>query len=148
MTNKFTTSIIYQSQSQNFFIPTRTLYVHNNSFIHYGDLYSTSSTLPLRSAPDPCTAKKKSFETRVECARMCQKEFWGAIFATTEAHSTQMDQPPRMHGPGLWMYDNKCVVLDVIEEKSDQHHKPKSVAGTCLFAKIMKVSFVFRVILF
>src|SRR6218665_3895280 len=38
---------------------------------------------------------------------MCQKESWGAIFATTEAHSTQRDQPPRMHGPGLWMYEQK-----------------------------------------
>src|SRR6218665_1014419 len=39
------------------------------SFIHYGDLYSAPSRLLLRSAPDPCTAKKKSFETRVECVR-------------------------------------------------------------------------------
>src|SRR6218665_1383168 len=38
---------------------------------------------------------------------MCQKESWGAIFATTEAHSTQRDQPPRMHGPGLWTYEQK-----------------------------------------
>src|SRR6218665_2452651 len=38
---------------------------------------------------------------------MCQKESWGAIFATTEAHSIQRDQPPRMHGPGLWMYEQK-----------------------------------------
>src|SRR6218665_1115988 len=38
---------------------------------------------------------------------MCQKESWEAIFATTEAHSTQKDQPPRMHGPGLWMYEQK-----------------------------------------
>src|SRR6218665_2256192 len=38
---------------------------------------------------------------------MSQKESWGAIFATTEAHSTQRDQPPRMHGPGLWMYEQK-----------------------------------------
>src|SRR6218665_640740 len=38
---------------------------------------------------------------------MCQKESWGAIFATTEAHSTQRDQPPRTHGPGLWMYEQK-----------------------------------------
>src|SRR6218665_3620997 len=37
--------------------------------IHYGDLYSAPSRLLLRSAPDPCTAKKKSFETRVECVR-------------------------------------------------------------------------------
>src|SRR6218665_2449389 len=40
-----------------------------HSFIHYGDLYSTSSRLLLRSAPDPCTAKKKSFEAGVECVR-------------------------------------------------------------------------------
>src|SRR6218665_468571 len=38
---------------------------------------------------------------------MCQKESWGAIFATMEAHSTQMGQPPRMHGPGLWRYEQK-----------------------------------------
>src|SRR6218665_2415039 len=38
---------------------------------------------------------------------MCQKESWGAIFVTTEAHSTQRDQPPRMYGPGLWMYEQK-----------------------------------------
>src|SRR6218665_1420894 len=43
------------------------LFIH--SFIHYGDLYSAPSRLLLRSAPDPCTAKKKSFETRVECVR-------------------------------------------------------------------------------
>ena len=29
--------------------------------IHYGDLHSASSRLLLRSTPDPCTAKKKSF---------------------------------------------------------------------------------------
>ena len=34
-----------------------------HSFIHYGDLYSAPSRLLLRSAPDPCTAKKKSFES-------------------------------------------------------------------------------------
>src|SRR6218665_1645210 len=38
---------------------------------------------------------------------MCQKESWGAIVATKEAHSTQWDQPPRMHGPGLWRYEQK-----------------------------------------
>src|SRR6218665_3914212 len=38
-----------------------------HSFIHYGDLYSAPSRLLLRSAPDPCTIKKKSFEARVEC---------------------------------------------------------------------------------
>src|SRR6218665_946501 len=40
-----------------------------HSFIHYGDLYSAPSKLLLRSAPDLCTAKKKSFESRVECVR-------------------------------------------------------------------------------
>src|SRR6218665_1910914 len=40
-----------------------------HSFIHYGDLYSAPSRLLFRSAPDPCTTKKKSFETRVECVR-------------------------------------------------------------------------------
>src|SRR6218665_2801416 len=40
-----------------------------HSFIHYGDLYSAPSRLLLRSAPDPCTAKEKSFEARVKCVR-------------------------------------------------------------------------------
>ena len=31
---------------------------------------------------------------------MCQKDSWGAIFATKEAHSTQGVQPQRMHGLG------------------------------------------------
>src|SRR6218665_68598 len=43
------------------------LFIH--SFIHYGDLYSAPSTLLLRSAPGPCTAKEKSFEARVKCVR-------------------------------------------------------------------------------
>jgi len=37
---------------------------------------------------------------------MCQKSL-EAIFATKEAHSTQRDQSPRMHGPGLWRYEQK-----------------------------------------
>ena len=36
-----------------------------HSFIHYGGLYSAPSRLLLRSAPDPCMAKKKDFEARV-----------------------------------------------------------------------------------
>ena len=39
-------------------------------FIHYRDLYSAYSRLLLRSAPDPCMAKKNSFQARVECVRM------------------------------------------------------------------------------
>src|SRR6218665_1729629 len=38
---------------------------------------------------------------------MCQKESWGAIVAPKEAHSTQRGQSPRMHGPGLWRYEQK-----------------------------------------
>jgi len=38
---------------------------------------------------------------------MCQKESWGAIVAPKEAHSTQRGQPRRMHGPGLWKYEQK-----------------------------------------
>src|SRR6218665_2800085 len=38
---------------------------------------------------------------------MCQKESWETIFATTKAHSIQREQPPRMQGTGLWMYEQK-----------------------------------------
>src|SRR6218665_2301989 len=46
---------------------------------------------------------------------MCQKETWGAIVAPKEAHSTQRGQPPRMHGPGLWKYEQKEVKNDHAE---------------------------------
>src|SRR6218665_3706222 len=46
---------------------------------------------------------------------MCQKESWGAIFATTEAHSTQRDQPPRMHGTGLWMHEQKEQRVNTVQ---------------------------------
>src|SRR6218665_3858277 len=46
-----------------------------HSFIHYGDLCSAPSRLLLRSAPDPCTAKNKSFETRVECVRKKERAY-------------------------------------------------------------------------
>src|SRR6218665_3637006 len=38
-----------------------------HSFIHYVDLYSASSRLLLRSAPDYSMAKKNSLKARVEC---------------------------------------------------------------------------------
>jgi len=38
---------------------------------------------------------------------MCLKEPWGAIVAPEEGHSIQRSQPPRMHGPGLWRYEQK-----------------------------------------
>src|SRR6218665_1939851 len=46
---------------------------------------------------------------------MCQKETWGAIVAPKEAHSTQRGQPSRMHGPGLWKYEQKEVTNDYAE---------------------------------
>src|SRR6218665_1620140 len=60
---------------------------------------------------------------------MCQKESWGAIFATTEAHSTQRDQPPRMHGPGLNMavmmmaFKLANAVPVVLLEKPSSHQR-------------------------
>jgi len=38
---------------------------------------------------------------------MCQRESWGAIVAPKEAYFTQRGQPPRMHGHGLWWYEQK-----------------------------------------
>src|SRR6218665_3641665 len=76
------------------------------SFIHYGDLYSACSGLLLRRTPDPCAAKKNSFQARVECVGMNLGE-WGAITVPKEAQSAQRDQPPRMHGLGLWRYEQK-----------------------------------------
>src|SRR6218665_12376 len=38
---------------------------------------------------------------------MCQKDPWGAIVVSMEAHSTQRGQPPRMHGSGLWRDEQK-----------------------------------------
>src|SRR6218665_4213747 len=49
---------------------------------------------------------------------MSQKESWGAIVATKEAHSTQRGQPPRMHGPGLWRY-----------EQNEQRVAPVPISG-------------------
>ena len=43
------------------------MYVGMYVFIHYEYLYSASSRLLLRSTPNPCTAKKNSFQFRVEC---------------------------------------------------------------------------------
>jgi len=40
--------------------------LEGNSFIHFEDLYSAPSRLLLRSAPDPCTAKKKKSLIRLE----------------------------------------------------------------------------------
>src|SRR6218665_1083831 len=69
-----TTNYNLRPRAHGFTLPERTIVilslacfskgsVVSPSFIHYGDLYSAPSRLLLRSAPDPCTAKKKSFET-------------------------------------------------------------------------------------
>ena len=66
-------NIGYQSQSQAWKLTIhKWRFIH--SFIHYGDLYSAPSRLLLRSAPDPCTAKEKSFESRVKCVRKNPRE--------------------------------------------------------------------------
>src|SRR6218665_881719 len=44
-------------------------WVYVRTFIHYENLYSAPSKLLPRSAPDPRTAKEKSFEARVKCVR-------------------------------------------------------------------------------
>ena len=46
--------------------------------------------------------KRKSFGAGVKCVR---KNPGAAIIAPKEAHSTQMGQPPRMHG--LWRYEKR-----------------------------------------
>src|SRR6218665_2763915 len=69
-----------------------------NSFIHYGDLYSAPSRLLLRSAPDPCTAKKKSFETRVECV-LIYLSTHPFIHSPTYSFTTQYTPSPLNHSP-------------------------------------------------
>src|SRR6218665_2356333 len=65
--------------------------------IHYGDLYSAPSRLLLRSAPDPCTAKEKSFDARVKCVRKNPGEqslrSWGAIFKNPGEQSRKPCNP-------------------------------------------------------
>src|SRR6218665_471058 len=68
------------------------IYIH--SFIHYGDLYSASSRLLLRNAPDPCTAKKNSFEAGVveararksKCVNKDNKDFYELAFMQNPAN--------------------------------------------------------------
>jgi len=85
------------------------LYPHDlsiviHSFIHYEDLYSASSRLLLRSAPDPCMAKKKSFEARVGCVSKNPGE---QSLRQRKPIPHWRGQPPRMHGPELWRYEQK-----------------------------------------
>jgi len=39
-------------------------FIFCSSFIHYGDLYSASSRLLLRSVPDPCMARNDTVQSR------------------------------------------------------------------------------------
>src|SRR6218665_2565423 len=65
-----------------------------HSFIHYEDLYGTSSRLLPESAPYPCTAKKNSLQAGVECVRMKheqQSQFqWKTIPCTQRGMPTCM----------------------------------------------------------
>src|SRR6218665_412437 len=80
MINIFFNSIVsFKTGLKTYMYLFSSAFIH--SFIHYWNLYSASSSLLLRSAPDPCTAKKKSFEARVECVRknpgeqsLCQRK--------------------------------------------------------------------------
>ena len=80
------------------------MYMYVYSFIHCGDLYSAPSRLLLRSAPDLCTAKKKSFEARVKCVRKNPGEQSLRQRKPIPHRGAKCSQPPRMHGPGLWRY--------------------------------------------
>src|SRR6218665_417881 len=69
-----------------------------NSFISYGDLYSTSSRLLLRSAPNTCTAEKNSLQARAEGVRMNPGEQ-----SLRQRKSTPHGRANhRMHGSFLW----------------------------------------------
>ena len=53
--------------AKNFSPQTRRQVSATAFIIHYEDLYSASSRLLLRSAPNPCTCKRNSFLAGVEC---------------------------------------------------------------------------------
>ena len=74
-----------------------------HSFIHFQDLYSASSRLLLRSAPDPCTAKKNSFEARVECVTNNPGDQSIHLAVPKEAHSTQ--EGPTTENARAWLVE-------------------------------------------
>ena len=96
-----------------------------HSFIYYWDLYSATSRLLLRSAPNPYMTKTNSFQARVECVWMCQP--LGAIAVPTEAHSTQMgstNENARVCLVEVWAKRTKRVTWE------DNSHIPLS-GGSC-----------------
>ena len=56
---------------------------------------------------------------------MCQKESWGAIVATKEAHSTQRDQQP-MHG--------LCIVFALVRSL----HCLCPLSGQCIVSVLVR----------
>src|SRR6218665_120470 len=65
-----------------------------NLFIHYGDLYSASSGLPLPTLP----WLTKQFWARVECVGKNPGE---RLLCEIKPIPQQWGQPQRRHGPGL-----------------------------------------------
>src|SRR6218665_3028047 len=75
------------------------------------NLYSASSRLLLRSAPDPSTAKKSSFKGRVECVRVNPGE---------QSHCQWKPIPNR--GRGVQYVDcvmHKCIMVKVGGESNN-----------------------------
>src|SRR6218665_2236193 len=74
-----------------------------HSFIHYGDLYRAPSRLGLLlgSAPDPCTAKEKSFEARVKCV------------TKNPENNLFNKNPSPFHGEGPTTENARAWVVDV-----------------------------------
>jgi len=77
-----------------------------HSFIHYGDSYSASWRFLLRSAPDPCTAKKNSFQYRVACMR--QNELWEQSLGQRQRNAAAriIARFPRTYHASVFMFDN------------------------------------------
>ena len=85
-----------------------------HSFIHYEDLYSAPSRLLLRSAPDPSTAEKDSFEARIERFR---------VDSGMQAQHQRKPVPER--GANHW---EGAILLSSCAGKRDHEHAPLSRA--------------------
>src|SRR5688572_29247149 len=83
-------------------------------FIHYEDLYSAPSRLLLRSAPDPSTAEKDSFEARIE------------IFRVDSGMQSQLKgEPIPERGAN---HSESAILLSSSAGKRDHEHAPLSRA--------------------
>ena len=83
-------------------------------FIHYEDLYSAPSRLLLRSAPDPSTAEKDSFEARIERFRV-----------DSGMQSQRQREPIPEGGANHW---EGAILLSSSAGKRDHEHAPLSRA--------------------